>query len=262
MGFFDLLRAASHSRDTLLCVGLDPDPARIVGGADAAFEHCRKVVEQTADVVCCYKPNAAFWEQYGPAGWDALARLRQEIPDDTPVLFDAKRADVGHTMAAYAQAIFGVMGMSAATVHAYHGVETIEQFAAWQDRGVYVVALSSNAGGADLQQATVDGRPVYQHVASLAQAANSAGNVGIVAGATQPEHARRLRETFPMLPFLMPGLGGQGASIPAAVAAAYTGDAASCLLSASRSVLYAANPRSAAMQLRQQINAAVAGLPN
>lgn len=262
VGFFDLLRTASLARNTLLCVGLDPDPTRIDGGADGAFKHCRRVVEQTADLVCCYKPNAAFWEQYGPAGWDALARLRHEIPEDTPVLFDAKRADVGHTMAAYAQAVFGAMRMSAATIHAYHGVETIEQFAAWQDRGVYVVALSSNAGGADLQQATVDGRPVYKHVASLAQAANRAGNVGIVAGATQPEHARRLRETFPTLPFLMPGLGGQGASIPAAVAAAYTGDPASCLLSASRSVLYATDPRSAAMELRHQIHAAVAALPN
>jgi orotidine 5'-phosphate decarboxylase subfamily 2 len=256
MGFFDLLRSASHARDTLLCVGLDPDPTRIDGGADGAFKHCKKVVEQTADLVCCYKPNAAFWEQYGPAGWDALARLRQEIPNDTPVLFDAKRADVGHTMAAYAQAVFGAMDMSAATVHGYHGVETIEQFAAWQDRGVYVVALSSNAGGADLQQALVDGRPVYQHVASLAQDANGFGNVGVVAGATQPEHARQLREAFPELPFLMPGLGGQGASIPAAVAAAYTGDPVSCLLSASRSVLYAADPRSAAEKLRHQINCA------
>lgn len=262
MGFFELLRTASNARETLLCVGLDPDPSRIDGGAEGALEHCRQVVEQTADLVCCYKPNAAFWEQYGPAGWDALARLRHEIPDDTPVLFDAKRADVGHTMAAYAQAVFGAMGMSAATIHAYHGIETIERFAAWRDHGVYVVALSSNPGGADLQQAEVDGRPVYQHVAALAQAANGHGNIGIVAGATQPDHARQLRETFPDLPFLMPGLGGQGASIPDALAAAYNGDPASCLLSASRSVLYAPDPRSAATELRHQINAAVADLPN
>lgn len=258
MGYFDALRDASSARGTLLCVGLDPDPREIAGGADGAFDHCRRVIEQTADLVCCYKPNAAFWEQYGPAGWHALAQLRAEFPDDIPVLFDAKRADVGHTMAAYAEAIFGAMRMSAATIHAYHGTETIEQFAAWHDRGVYVVALSSNPGGDELQQLRVDERPVYEKVARLAQAANAADNIGLVVGATQPEHTRKLRQAFPQLPFLMPGLGGQGADIAAAVAASYNGDAASCLLSASRSVLYAPDPREAASALRDEINKAVA----
>lgn len=262
MGFFELLRAASRARQTMLCVGLDPDPSRIEGGANGAFRHCQRVVEQTADLVCCYKPNAAFWEQYGPAGWEALTRLRDEIPEETPVVFDAKRADVGHTMTAYAQAIFGAMRMSAATIHAYHGIETIKQFAAWQDRGVYVVALSSNPGGAHLQQATIDGQTVYEYVASMAQQANASGNVGIVAGATQPEHARRLRESFPSLPFLMPGIGGQGGSVSNAIAATYTGDPASCLLSTSRSVLYARDPRSAAKGFRDQINSAAAALPS
>jgi len=260
-GYLDLLRAASRTNGSLLCVGLDPDPARIGGGADEAFKHCRRVVEQTADLVCCYKPNAAFWEQYGPSGWDALARLRDEIPDGIPVLLDAKRADVGHTMDAYAQAVFGAMRMSAATVHAYHGAETLERFAAWRDRGVYVVAVSSNPGGADLQQLQSDGRPVYEHVAELAAAANGlTGNVGVVVGATQPEHAARIRRRFPDMPFLMPGVGGQGADVDAAVAAAYTGDPASCLLSASRSVLYASDPRAAAGALRDQIAAGIARL--
>lgn len=102
MAYFEQLRAASRQRDSLLCIGLDPEPSRILAGAEDALEHCSTVVDKTTDVACCYKPNAAFWEQYGPAGWDVLARLRDRIPDDLPVLFDVKLADVGHTMHAYA----------------------------------------------------------------------------------------------------------------------------------------------------------------
>src|SRR5690606_14992070 len=120
MTYFDRLRAASTARDSLLCVGLDPDPRHVPGGADGALAFCRKVIDATADVACCYKPNAAFWEQYGAKGWEALATLRTFVPPEIPVLLDAKRADVPNTMAAYATAIFDAMGFDAATVHAYH----------------------------------------------------------------------------------------------------------------------------------------------
>jgi orotidine-5'-phosphate decarboxylase len=254
--YFEQLRAASRQSDSLLCIGLDPEPSRIPGGAQGALEHCSTVVDKTADVACCYKPNAAFWEQYGPAGWAALATLRDRIPDDLPVLFDVKRADVGQTMRAYARAAFDALRMSAATVHAYHGAETLEAFASWADRGVYVVALSSNPGGADLQQLPAGELALFEQVASMAASVGQHGNVGVVVGATQPELAARLRRRHPDLPFLLPGVGGQGAEVAAAVAAAYNGDPASCLLSASRSVLYASDPRSAAFELRDEINAA------
>ena len=138
------------------------------------------------------------------------------------------------------------MRMSAATVHAYHGAETLEAFAGWADRGVYVVASSSNPGGADLQQLPAGELALFEQVASMAASVGQHGNVGIVVGATQPELAARLRRRHPDLPFLLPGVGGQGAEVAAAVAAAYNGDPASCLVSASRSVLYASDPRSAA----------------
>ena len=100
MSYFSKLRAAARSRASLLCVGLDPDPERIPGGAEGALEHCVAVVERTADLVCCYKPNSAFWEQYGADGWRALAELQRVIPREVPVLFDGKRGDIGSTMRA------------------------------------------------------------------------------------------------------------------------------------------------------------------
>ena len=111
MSYFDRLRALSRERNTLLCVGLDPDPERIDGGATGALRHCRGIVHQTEEHACCFKPNSAFWEQYGPDGWQALLELREEAPT-TPFLFDAKRGDMGNTMRAYALAAFKTLGMA------------------------------------------------------------------------------------------------------------------------------------------------------
>src|SRR5919197_980727 len=151
VSYFERLRAAARANSSLLCVGLDPEPDRIPGGAEGALRHCREVVRATAGLVCCYKPNSAFWEQYGPEGWQSLLQLRGEIPSTIPVLLDAKRADIGSTMRAYARTIFEVMHMDAVTVHAYHGSDSLAEFTRYSDRGVYVVCRTSNPGAADLQ---------------------------------------------------------------------------------------------------------------
>src|SRR5229473_1274818 len=145
MSFFERLRALAKDRDTLLCVGLDPDPERIAGGAAGALRHCREVVRQTEEHVCCFKPNSAFWEQYGADGWHALLELREEAPN-TPFLFDGKRGDMDNTMRAYAVAVFKTLAMDAATVNPYLGADSIQEFARYEDRGVYVVCRSSNPG--------------------------------------------------------------------------------------------------------------------
>ena len=157
--YFERLRALSKDRHTLLCIGLDPDPERIEGGAAGALRHCREVVRQTEEHACCFKPNSAFWEQYGPDGWKALLELRQEVPN-TPFLFDGKRGDMDNTMRAYARAVFETMAMDAATVHPYMGSDSIEQFTRYADRGVYVVCRSSNPGAADLQHLEAGGEPL------------------------------------------------------------------------------------------------------
>lgn len=254
MTYFDRLRAAARERRSQLCVGLDPDPERIPGGARGALRFCAEVVRQTADVACCYKPNSAFWEQYGPDGWRALFELRAEIPGDIPVLLDAKRADVGSTMRAYARAIFDELAADACTVHAYHGADSLEEFTRYGDRGVYVVARTSNPGAADLQQLRADGEPLYLSVAALAERVNRHGNVGLVVGATSPEDVRRMRVDSP-LPFLIPGVGAQGGDLEESVRAAWTGDEASCLINVSRGVLYAEDPAAAAGGYRDRINA-------
>ena len=255
--YFERLRAAARARGSQLCVGLDPDPDRIPGGAAGALRHCLKVVEQTSDHACCYKPNSAFWEQYGPEGTAALLELRGSIPGDIPVLLDAKRADMGNTMRAYARAVFETLDMDACTVHAYHGSDSLQEFTRYADRGVYVVCRSSNPGAVDLQHLDAGGRPLYLRVAELAARHNAAGNVALVVGGTAPAQVREVREASP-LPFLVPGIGAQGGDLEASVRAAWTGDPASCLIASSRSVLYADEPGAAARDLKEAINSVLA----
>src|ERR1700681_3978420 len=183
MSYFERLRMLSKERHTLLCVGLDPDPDRIEGAAAGALRHCREVVRQTEEYACCFKPNSAFWEQYGPDGWKALLELRDATPD-TPFLFDAKRGDMGNTMRAYAIAAFKTLAMDAATVNPYLGPDSIGEFTRYKDNGVYVVCRTSNPGAEDLQHLERKTEPLYRHVAKLAASLNQHGNVGLVVGAT------------------------------------------------------------------------------
>jgi orotidine-5'-phosphate decarboxylase len=243
MSYFDRLRALSKDRDTLLCVGLDPDPERIAGGAAGALRHCREVVRQTEEHVCCFKPNSAFWEQYGPDGWQALLELRDEVPG-TPFLFDGKRGDMGNTMRAYAVTVFATLAMDAATVNPYLGADSIEEFTRYEDRGVYVVCRSSNPGAADLQHLDAGGRPLYKR---------------LVVGATAPPEIADVRRSS-KLPFLIPGIGAQGGDLEGSVRAAWNGDPASCLVSASRSVIFAENPSREAAKAKDAINAVVGAL--
>jgi orotidine 5'-phosphate decarboxylase subfamily 2 len=256
-GFFDRLRSAARARRSLLCVGLDPDPERIPGGAAGALRHCVQVVEQTADHACCYKPNAAFWEQYGPDGWKALIELRGHVPADVPVLLDAKRGDVGSTMVAYARAVFDVVDADAVTASPYVGADALEELTRRTDRGVYVLCRTSNPGAADLQHLEAAGRPLYLHVAAMAERLDTAGNVGLVVGATAPQELAEVRAVS-SLPFLVPGVGAQGGDLERAVRAAWNGDEASCLVNASRSILYADHPGREAARLREAIGAVLA----
>ncbi len=242
----------------MLCVGLDPDPERIAGGAAGALRHCREVLRQTEEHVCCYKPNSAFWEQYGPDGWKALLELRGEAAQ-TPFLFDGKRGDMGNTMRAYALTVFRTLDMDAATVNPYLGADSLEEFTRYEDRGVYVVCRSSNPGATDLQHLDAGGRPVYRHVTELAERLNTHRNVGLVVGATAPNEIADVRRAS-QLPFLIPGIGAQGGDLEGSVRAAWNGDQASCLVSASRSVLFAEKPSREAAKLKDQINAVVGAL--
>jgi orotidine-5'-phosphate decarboxylase len=263
--FAEKYRAAAERNGSLLCVGLDPDPARLpVGHTVSGF--LRAIVEATADLVCCYKPNSAFFEALGTDGYAVLREVIEGVPTGIPVLLDAKRGDVGHTAAAYARAAFDVLGADAITVNPYLGGDAVEPFLAYEDRHVFVLCRTSNAGAADVQDfaAGEGGEPLYLRVARLANGWNARGNVGLVVGATYPEEAARIREVSPELLFLMPGVGAQDADLRSAVRAAIDASSGGILVNASRSVLYAdASPagfadaaRAETVRLRDAINAA------
>ncbi|MBO0702783.1 MAG: orotidine-5'-phosphate decarboxylase, partial [Candidatus Dormibacteraeota bacterium] len=212
MSYFERLRAGIARTGSHLCVGLDPDQDRIPGGVEGAYRHCARVIQETARYACCYKPNSAFWEQYGPDGMAALARLRQETPPEVPFLYDAKRSDVPNTMARYAEAAFVALGMDAITCQGYHGADSLRELTRYADRGVYVVCRSSNPGASDLQYREAGGTPLYQRMAELAGSVNDARNVGLVMGATAPAEIAAVRRASD-LPFLVPGVGAQGGDL-------------------------------------------------
>ena len=241
MTFLTKLAAASRARDSVICVGLDPEPDRIpehLGrGAQAAVRFLRRIVNATSDHVCCFKPNMAFYERYGSAGLDILALTLQAIPADIPVILDAKRGDVPNTAAAYAEALFGRFHADAATVAPYVGMDGIAPFV---DQGyAFVLARTSNPGAGDVQDLLVDGRPVYEHVVERCVAAFPAERCGFVVGSTYPAEATRLRALAPDRVFLMPGVGAQGGDLADGLRAALDARGGGVLPSASRSVLYA-----------------------
>ena len=262
--FFTRLRQASQSNRSFLCVGLDPHPSLLPEKDVAAFN--RAIIEATADLACCYKPNLAFYEAMGPQGLEALLRTVEAVPRHLPVIADAKRGDIASTAEAYAQALFDVYGFDAATVNPYLGTDSLAPFLERADKGVFVLCRTSNVGGADLQALVVTGdgqqRPLYEAVAELARDRwNGHGNVGLVVGATFPGELARIRQMCPRLPFLLPGVGAQGGDVAAAVRNALDEDGAGFIINSSRQILYASSDRDyaqaarrAAEALRDEIN--------
>ena len=262
--FFAKLQQASQSNRSFLCVGLDPHPSLLPEKDVAVFN--RAIIEATADLVCCYKPNLAFYESMGPQGLEVLLRTVEAVPRHVPVIADGKRGDIASTAEAYAHALFDVYGCDAATVNPYLGGDSLAPFLQRADKGIFVLCRTSNPGGADLQARAVvtDGttRPLYEVVAELARDRwNERGNVGLVVGATFPEELGRIRQLCPRLPFLLPGVGAQGAEVAAAVRNALDEEGAGFIITSSRQILYASSGRDyaqaarrAAEALRDEIN--------
>lgn len=251
MRFADKLNAAWTRSGTLLCVGLDPDPTR--AGSDVAG-FLVSVVQTTADLVCAFKPNVAFYEALGPArGYEVLARVLDAIPPHVVTICDAKRGDVPHTASAYARAMFDELGFDAVTVNAYLGGDATRPFVERPGRGAFVVCRTSNAGARDVQDVDTGGRPLYERIAEHAREWNEHGNVGLVVGATYPDEMQRLRELCPDMTFLVPGVGAQGGDLEACVRSGAGVDGRGLIISASRSVVYAPDPRAEVTRLRDRI---------
>jgi len=239
--FFEKLERAARKNGSLLCVGLDPDPALMPVDDVAGFN--RAIIAATSDYVCAYKPNLAFYEALGEKGYAALSETLAAIPDDIPTIGDAKRGDIGNTAKAYASALFDELGFDAATVNPYLGGDAVEPFLEREEKAAFVLCRTSNPGARDLQDLAVsDGgtsRPLFEVVAEMAARWNARGNVGLVVGATYPEELRRVRQICPEMTFLVPGVGAQGGDLAAVMANGLDAKGGGLIINVSRQVLYA-----------------------
>lgn len=215
--FNDRLAASAKRAGSWLCVGLDPDPEHYPGelSEEDTLEFCLGIVEATADVACAVKPNAAFFEALGSIGNEALHQLIERMPPGLPVILDGKRNDIGNTARKYAESAFDELGVDAVTVTPYLGRDTVEPFASYEDKGVFLLARTSNASAGDFQDLPIDakGTKLYEAIARKAMEWNKEfRNLGLVAGATYPDELANLRKICGEgVPLLIPGVGAQGA---------------------------------------------------
>jgi len=277
MTFLDMLRAAERHNGSMVCVGLDPEPARFPGAlrgdASRIFDFCAAIVEATADLVIAFKPQIAYFAAHRAE--DQLERLMahmRQVAPGVPVILDAKRGDIGSTAAQYAVEAFERYGADAVTLSPFMGFDSVEPYLKYQGKGAFLLCRTSNPGGDDLQSqrlSSVAGEPLlYEHVARLAQGPwNLNGQLGLVVGATYPAEIERVRAIAPTLPLLIPGVGAQGGDAAATVRAGWRGDAqgtqATVIVNSSRAILYAsaeadfaAAARREALRLRAQLQAA------
>jgi orotidine-5'-phosphate decarboxylase len=265
--FIEKLARRWGQADTLLCVGLDPDPTRfpahLRGRDDAIYAFCRAIVDATAGLACAFKPQIAYFAAARAEDQleSLIAHCRQHHPE-VPVILDAKRGDIGSTAEQYAREAFERYGADAVTLSPFMGFDSIEPYLAYADRGAFLLCRTSNAGGNDLQMLDVGGEKLFERVARLAESAwNRNGQLGLVVGATYPAELARVRALAPTLPLLVPGIGAQGGDVQASVQAGRNAQGAGMVINSSRAILYAgsgedfaAAAAEAAHRTRDEIN--------
>jgi orotidine-5'-phosphate decarboxylase len=264
MSFIEKLGQTIRRNNSLLCVGLDTDPALIPEGV-GVYEFNRAIIDATAEFVCAYKPNIAFYEALGSEGLDTLKHTRDHIPEEIPVIIDAKRGDIGNTAKAYARSLFEYFNFDAATVSPYLGLDSLEPFIRYRDRGVIVLCRTSNAGALDFQSLrceTDDGpKMLFEVVAAKVSEKNTDGNLGLVVGATYPEELKLIRQRYPDMLLLVPGIGAQGGDLQQVVNYGVDACRQKTIINSSRQILYASRGQDyanaagqAASELRDEIN--------
>lgn len=265
--FFSFLERRVDDCSSLLCIGLDPHaPDLKAATADAALDFCVNIVRQTARYAAAFKPNAAFFEVFGPDGWAALRQVIEAVQEESnrlgsliPVILDAKRGDIASTAEAYAKSAFENLGAHCITLNPYLGKDSIEPFLQYPEKGVFLLCKTSNAGSLDLQNLLVlpvgsdNPMPMYNYVAQLAQQWNVNRNIGIVVGATHPQIMANIRLSVPDMWFLSPGIGAQGGELELALKAGLRRDGKGMLINVSRSIARAGKPGLAAAEIRDQI---------
>jgi orotidine-5'-phosphate decarboxylase len=265
--FMEMLHARWAEADTLVCVGLDPEPAKfpahLQGDPDVVFTFLREIVDATADLACAFKPQIAHFSALGAEV--TLQRLIRHIHDEhpgVPVILDAKRGDIGSTAERYAVEAFDRYGADAVTLNPYLGRDSVQPFLDRADKGVVLLCRTSNPGAKDFQDLDCGGRPLYQRVAeTIAGDWNGNGNCLLVVGATWPQELATVRGLVGDMPFLVPGVGAQGGDVAAVLANGRASDGMGLVISSSRAILnagtgegFADAARAAALDLRDEIN--------
>jgi len=261
MNFIEKLELAAEKNRSWLIVGLDPQEEFLPETGDIytrLTDWGKAIIEQTSGQVCGYKPNIAFYEQFGPSGLRALQETIQAVPDDIPVLLDAKRGDIGSTAQAYARAAYEQFRADAVTLSPYLGRDSIKPFLTEPEKFVFILCQTSNPSANEIQGYGTP--PLYEYIARVSQSWGPAERIGLVIGATQPEALQRIRAICPDSWFLAPGVGAQGADLKTALAAGLRTDKKGVLVPVSRAVISAGSPLKAAEALREQINAVIAEL--
>ena len=264
MTFIEQIEKRWKEADTMLCVGLDPMPERIPEGL-SVYDFCRAIVDATADLVCAFKPQIAYFSAIREL--DALEKLVSYIHErhpGIPVILDAKRGDIGSTAKAYAKEAFEIFKADAVTLSPYMGFDTIEPFLAYKDKGAILLCRTSNPGGKDIEMLQAGEHMVYEQVAiSAAGPWNTNGQLGLVVGATFPREIANVRALASEVPFLVPGIGAQGGDVNAAVKAGLSPSGYGMIINSSRAVLYAGSgetfaeaARAKAMETRDAIREA------
>jgi orotidine-5'-phosphate decarboxylase len=277
MNFIDKLLAAERAHESLLCVGLDPDPAKLPGAwrgqPERIFEFCARIVDATADLVIAFKPQIAYFAAHrAEAQLERLMDHMRANAPAVPIILDAKRGDIGSTAEQYAIEAFERYGADAVTLSPFMGFDSVQPYLTHAGKGAFLLCRTSNPGGDDLQSqrlATVPGQPLlYEHVAQLAQGPwNLNGQLGLVVGATYPAEIERVRQLAPTLPLLIPGVGAQGGDALATVRAGYRQHqgrtSGPIIVNSSRAILYASSnddfdqaARREALKTRAELEAA------
>lgn len=252
---FKKLSASIEKHKSNLCIGLDPSvekvPEFLFEYEDAVLEFNSRIIEATQDAVCAYKLNTAFYEALGEKGWSTFGETIARIPDDVYIIADCKRSDVGNSARHYAQTFFDYFEVDAATVNPYMGYDSIEPFLNYRDRDVFALVVTSNEGAKDFQLREFGGKRIYELVLEKISEWNKEGNIGAVVGATKAEQLAKIRNCYPQIPLLVPGIGAQGGSVEDVVDVANS-EGAPVIINVGRDIIFAGYDENFADKVREK----------
>ena len=256
MTFTKRLQEIQTKQNSLLCIGLDVDeqkiPQHLKAYPNAVIEFNKRIVESTYDIVCAYKPNLAFYEAMGEKGIEALRVTLEMIPKKIITIGDGKRGDIGNTAERYAKSLFDDFGFDAVTVNPYMGFDSVEPFFRNPEKGVFLLALTSNPGSKDFQRLKVGKSTLYEKVARKSKQWNTNKNIGLVVGATHPKELQTIRKIVPDMPILIPGVGSQGGDLTSAIKYGCNKQGKLAVINASRSIIYASSGKDFAEEARKE----------